>query len=213
MTSHLHSMFRASSGCSSLSELHPRPPVGDQGGRHRDLTTMVKRKKQFPIGKGGFGDIWQCDLIIEERIIAVAVKAIRAENIEGETQYLAAQKKKLHRELKVWDKLQHKNVVELLGVVSGFGVLPSMVSPWFSNGSLSSYLSHHKAMDLSTRQGLLFDVASGLFYLHSQDVVHGDLHGVQLLLGRVMETIDFPNRAMFLLMKTERLASQTLVCQ
>ncbi|KIJ09640.1 hypothetical protein PAXINDRAFT_119873 [Paxillus involutus ATCC 200175] len=51
-----------------------------------------------------------------------------------------------------------------------------MVCPWFSNGSLSSYLSNHEAMDLSGRQGLLFDIASGLRYLHSEGVVHGDLH-------------------------------------
>ncbi|KIJ09638.1 hypothetical protein PAXINDRAFT_172422 [Paxillus involutus ATCC 200175] len=56
-----------------------------------------------------------------------------------------------------------------------------MVSLWFNNGSLSSYLSNHEAMDLSGRQGLLFDIASGLRYLHSRGVVHGDLHGGNVL--------------------------------
>ncbi|KIK91573.1 hypothetical protein PAXRUDRAFT_624615 [Paxillus rubicundulus Ve08.2h10] len=51
-----------------------------------------------------------------------------------------------------------------------------MVTPWFSNGSLYSYLSSDKVMDLSGRQGLLFDIASGLHYLHGKGVVHGDLH-------------------------------------
>ncbi|KIJ19006.1 hypothetical protein PAXINDRAFT_166907 [Paxillus involutus ATCC 200175] len=57
-----------------------------------------------------------------------------------------------------------------------------MVSPWFSNGSLSSYLSKHQTMDPSGRQGLLFDITSGLRYLHSQDVVHGDLHSGNVLI-------------------------------
>ncbi|KIJ08346.1 hypothetical protein PAXINDRAFT_172969 [Paxillus involutus ATCC 200175] len=57
-----------------------------------------------------------------------------------------------------------------------------MVSPWFNNGSLSSYLSKHETMDLSGRQGLLFDITSGLRYLHSQDVVHGDLHSGNVLI-------------------------------
>ncbi|KAF8833127.1 hypothetical protein BDN67DRAFT_986230, partial [Paxillus ammoniavirescens] len=69
---------------------------------------------------------------------------------------------KLRRELKVWDRLQHDNIVQLLGVVSGFRPLSSMVCPWFSNGALSSYLPNHEGMVLSGRQGLLSNIASGL---------------------------------------------------
>ncbi|KAF8844767.1 kinase-like protein [Paxillus ammoniavirescens] len=107
----------------------------------------------------------------------VAVKSVRVQRIDGDTPYPAAQEKKLRRELIVWAKVRHENVVELLGVVFGFGVLPSMVSPWFSNGSLSDYLSNHGAKDLSERQHLLLDIAS----VHSEGVVHGDLHSGNVL--------------------------------
>ncbi|KIJ08350.1 hypothetical protein PAXINDRAFT_88972, partial [Paxillus involutus ATCC 200175] len=40
----------------------------------------------------------------------------------------------------------------------------------------------------------LFDIASGLRYLHSQGVVHGDLHSVRLLLGRVRKIVDLPQQ-------------------
>ncbi|KIJ19012.1 hypothetical protein PAXINDRAFT_166914, partial [Paxillus involutus ATCC 200175] len=36
-------------------------------------------------------------------------------------------------------------------------------------------------MDLSVKQALLLDIASGLRYLHTQDVVHGDLHSNNVL--------------------------------
>ncbi|KAF9231205.1 kinase-like protein, partial [Melanogaster broomeanus] len=85
------------------------------------------------------------------------------------------------RELKVWAGLQHINVVPLLGVVSGFGLLPAMVSPWFKNGSLSSYLARDKEMDISDKEHLLCGIAAGLGYLHSQKVVHGDLHSDNVL--------------------------------
>ena len=51
---------------------------------------------------------------------------------------------KFRRELKVWGRLRHSNVVPLLGMVSGFGPLPSAVSPWFCNGDLSYYLAGHR---------------------------------------------------------------------
>ncbi|KIJ19014.1 hypothetical protein PAXINDRAFT_97096 [Paxillus involutus ATCC 200175] len=190
--SHLHSMFRTSSGtdCSSRYEPHPQPLAEDHGGRYIDLTAVVKRRKEYPIRSGGFGDIWECDLMTGETPRKVAVKAVKSQKVEGDTQHLAAQKKKLRRELKVWAKLQHENIVELLGIVSGFGVLPSMVSPWFSNESLSSYLSNHKTMNFPKRQGLLSDIASGLRYLHSQGIVHGDLHS-----GNVL--VDYNGRACF----------------
>ncbi|KIJ05659.1 hypothetical protein PAXINDRAFT_103686 [Paxillus involutus ATCC 200175] len=192
-TSHLRSMFPASSGArSSHSELQPQV-TEDLGGRYRDLTTLIHRKKDYPSRSGSSGDIWECNLITGKRPQRVAVKALRVQRTDP-PQDLATQEKKLRRELKVWARLQHDNVVELLGVVSGFGVLPSMVCPWFSNGSLFSYLSNHEGMGLSVRQGILSDIASGLRYrefgplrslfqkliiehpVHSQDVVHGNLH-------------------------------------
>ncbi|KIJ09636.1 hypothetical protein PAXINDRAFT_17269 [Paxillus involutus ATCC 200175] len=177
-TSHLHSTLSSSSAtsCSSRSESHPQTLLE---GRYEDLTAVVKRREQYASRSGGFGDIWECDLTIEGIPRKVAVKAVKAQRTG--TQNLAAQEKKLRRELNVWARLQDKNVVELLGVVSGFGVLPSIVCPWFSNGSLYSYLPKHEAMNLSVRQGLLFDIASGLRYLHSRDIVHGDLHGGNVL--------------------------------
>ncbi|KAF8834902.1 kinase-like protein [Paxillus ammoniavirescens] len=175
---------------------------------YKDLTAVIKRREQYASQSGGFGDIWECDLVTEKPSRKVVVKTVRAQRID--TPNMAAQEKKLRHELNVWTTLQHENIVELLGVVSGFGLLPSMVSLWFSNRSLSSYLSNHKAMNLSERQGLLFDIASGLMYFHDWGVIHGDLHGVWLLLGCIRKIVDFPDRAIFLLMKMKGLASQTL---
>ncbi|KAF8840483.1 kinase-like protein [Paxillus ammoniavirescens] len=177
-TSHFHSLLSSSSATSysSRSESHPQTLFEE---RYEDLTAVVKRREQYASRSGGFGDIWECDLTIEKIPRKVAVKAVRARRTDF--QNLADQEKKLRRELKVWAELQDENVVKLLGVVSGFGVLPSIVCPWFSNGSLTSYLPKHEAMDLSGRQGLLLDIASGLCYLHSRDIVHGDLHGGNVL--------------------------------
>ncbi|KAG1865397.1 kinase-like domain-containing protein [Suillus subluteus] len=88
------------------------------------------------------------------------------------------------RELKIWARLMQENIVPLLGVarnlysVSGCDAL---VCPWMENGTLAKYLSGHPTMELRQKLKLLCDVATGLRYLHSQHVVHGDLTNNNIL--------------------------------
>jgi len=110
----------------------------------------------------------------------VAVKVVKTNTIHGHED-LKSHEKKFRREWKIWGRLQHRNVVPLLRVVSGFGPLPSTVSPWFSNGSLSCYLAGHQR-SRSEKHRLLGDIAVGLCYLHSQGVIHGDLHSDNVLI-------------------------------
>ncbi|KAG1805810.1 kinase-like domain-containing protein [Suillus subaureus] len=93
-------------------------------------------------------------------------------------------KKRLRRELKVWSRIRHDNIVPLYGTVSGFGQLIALVCPWYDNGSLSSYLeSHGENLSIINRFQLLSDVSAGLHYLHSCSVVHGDLTGSNVLIS------------------------------
>lgn len=89
----------------------------------------------------------------------------------------------------MWKRLEHPNIVSLLGVtLSPF----QFVSVWMPGGELLEYIDTHPSVD---RLGLVgFDpipldggltlhqvsgVADGLSYLHSYGVVHGDLKGVR----------------------------------
>lgn len=58
---------------------------------------------------------------------------------------------RLRREIMVWMKLKHGNVLPLFGTASGFGQFPAMVCPWLENGALTSYLGR---FDLGIRQVL-----------------------------------------------------------
>lgn len=69
-----------------------------------------------------------------------------------------------------------------------------MISPWMSRGTLMEYLNsadqasiNHKSLVslipfylLATfsEDNQIMDIAAGLDYLHAQQFVHGDLHGV-----------------------------------
>ncbi|KAG2140918.1 kinase-like protein [Suillus bovinus] len=110
------------------------------------------------------------------------VKSVRGQALDEED----AKKKsrRFRRELKVWSRLRHDNIVPLYGTVSGFGRFIALVCPWYDNGSLSSYLeSHGETLSIINRFQLLSDVSAGLQYLHSCSVVHGDLTGSNVLIS------------------------------
>jgi serine/threonine protein kinase len=87
-----------------------------------------------------------------------------------------------------WKRLNHPNVVPLLGIT----IKPDqLVSDWMPGGDLLDHIKNHNP----DRLGLvgvtpivfappdlryqLCDIAEGLCYLHSCNVIHGDLKGVR----------------------------------
>ena len=60
----------------------------------------------------------------------------------------------LRRELGIWRRLNHENIVPFLGIAHGFGMLGAMslVSLWMPNGSLHHFLGKYKdKLDLGHR--------------------------------------------------------------
>ena len=51
----------------------------------------------------------------------------------------------LHRELGIWRRLEHSNVVPFLGIAYGFGICGAMslVSLWMPNDTLYHFLAKH----------------------------------------------------------------------
>ncbi|KAG2108626.1 kinase-like domain-containing protein [Suillus discolor] len=111
--------------------------------------------------------------------VNVAVKEII---LRGNTDMLTIINR-LFREIMLWLRLEHKNIVPLWGVADGFGSLPALVSPWLENGALTGYLRRvHKRLSYNEKFALLKDIAQGLQYLHSQSIIHGDLSGNNVLI-------------------------------
>jgi serine/threonine protein kinase len=63
--------------------------------------------------------------------------------------------KALRRELEMWKRLVHMNILPLLGIARGFSPSISMVSPWCENGSLAAYLQKHEGITLFDRLRLV----------------------------------------------------------
>ncbi|KAJ7092196.1 kinase-like domain-containing protein [Mycena epipterygia] len=166
----------------AAAKLQGSPKRGRIGALERvnHLTTQVTIPRD-PYANGGFASIYKGTLEFFERgsrpeawkrqTVAVKVFLDRKSDFD----------RKLRREVAVWYRLHHPNIVSLLGITYDFGSSLSMVSPWMAKGTLNTYLKSGEPR-LQDFRPLLMDVANGLAYLHSEDVIHGDLHPANILI-------------------------------
>ncbi|CUA75508.1 putative WD repeat-containing protein alr2800 [Nostoc sp, PCC 7120] [Rhizoctonia solani] len=126
------------------------------------------------VSGGGFGDIWKGQL---NKGGKVAIKAWRTNTLE-QRDYKTV--KRAARELFLWSRMNHPNVHRLQGVIMFRGEYLGMVSEWMDNGNLHEYLRKEPSAD---RYQLCDHVASGLEYMHSRNLVHGDLKAANVLVS------------------------------
>jgi serine/threonine protein kinase len=48
------------------------------------------------------------------------------------------------RELGIWKRLQHSNILKFMGTTSDFGPSVALVAPWLANGTLTAFLKQNK---------------------------------------------------------------------
>ncbi|KAJ6588967.1 kinase-like domain-containing protein, partial [Mycena capillaripes] len=88
---------------------------------------------------------------------------------------------RLRREVDVWARLKHRNVLPFIGVCDDLAPWPVLISPFYKFGHVQTYLRKHPS---TNRQNLVRGVASGLQYLHAHDIVHGDLKVQNVLVDK-----------------------------
>ncbi|KAJ7353622.1 hypothetical protein DFH08DRAFT_1077723 [Mycena albidolilacea] len=133
----------------------------------------VTGRDEHPSFGGGFGDIYRA-LYGDQR---VALKRMRY-FIRGSD--LRRIRLKFCREALLWKDLQHAHILPFLGIDRD--TFPSslcMVSPWMEHGTVTNYLKTHGYRNVDK---LLYQVSQGLEYLHSRNIVHGDLRGANILI-------------------------------
>ncbi|EUC54411.1 tyrosine kinase domain protein [Rhizoctonia solani AG-3 Rhs1AP] len=129
----------------------------------------------LPVAGGGFCDVYQGELYNSTKI---AIRSLRIFDSHGEDNQ-TTMLKNAAKEIYHWSKLRHQNVLSLMGLAIYRGQI-SMVSEWMTNGNLSQYLIKHPE---ANRLALSRDMGAGLHHIHSQDMVHGDLKAVNVMIS------------------------------
>ncbi|KAG2349256.1 kinase-like protein [Suillus weaverae] len=148
-----------------------------------DLSKYITKDEEYPIARGGFGEIWKCTYH-NRRPAKVAVKSL---HVYAADQMGTAKEKKIKRitrELRICASLKHANILPVYGYTYGFGPFIAIVCPWAENGDLTTYLAHKgETLTLVRRFQILRDIIAGLQYLHANSVIHGDITGPNVLIN------------------------------
>ncbi|KDQ09609.1 hypothetical protein BOTBODRAFT_116971, partial [Botryobasidium botryosum FD-172 SS1] len=92
----------------------------------------------------------------------------------------------LLHEASIWKKLNHPNILPLLGSPSIDG-LPHLMSPFMANGAADDFVKKYPNVNRVRLVSIfcLVDVAQGLEYMHALDppIIHGDLKANNILVS------------------------------
>ncbi|KAI6001265.1 kinase-like domain-containing protein [Pisolithus albus] len=132
-------------------------------------------KNDSVVVRGGFATVFRGVLHPTGR--SVAIKTARA-GLPGDEETI----NRILREVHLWSKLHHDNILPLLGITTDFDFTMSIVSPWMERGHARRYVQDI-AID---PRPLIEGIARGLCYLHDLEpgtVFHGDLKGANVLMS------------------------------
>ncbi|KAK1421967.1 hypothetical protein QVD17_24772 [Tagetes erecta] len=148
--------------------------------RHFSVTELkavtCEFNDKFVIGTGGFGKVYKgC---MDNATTTVAIKRLDSTSKQGFQEF--------HTELKILSKLQHINLVSLIGYCDDEGEM-ILVYDYMANGTLREHLYNTNKPHLSwkRRLNICIGVAKGLHYLHSGGkcaAIHGDVKSANILL-------------------------------
>ncbi|XP_016440215.1 receptor-like serine/threonine-protein kinase SD1-7 [Nicotiana tabacum] len=132
------------------------------------------------LGEGGFGPVFKGFLV---EFGDVAIKRLCRRSSQGQEEFM--------NELKLIAKLQHKNLVSLLGCCVE-GEEKILIYEYMPNCSLDKFLFDSRlkvTLDWSTRFKIIEGIAQGMLYLHKYSrlkVIHRDLKVSNILLDEEM---------------------------
>lgn len=120
------------------------------------------------IGAGAFGSVYTA--INLDTGSVMAVKEIRVQDVAGTPNLY----KQIQDELRVMEMLHHPNIVEYYGIEVHRDKV-YIFEEYCEGGSLAANLEVGRIADETILQIYTMQMLEGLYYLHSQNIVHRDI--------------------------------------
>ncbi|CAG8528283.1 1730_t:CDS:2 [Ambispora gerdemannii] len=127
------------------------------------------------IGEGSFGKVYsaECDLF-SEKIVIKKIKKCHIKEKEKDKFYAFI------KELKIHSTLDHANIIRLYGISENKNSY-FLVMQFANNGTLREFLKEKHdtyTLDWAKKISLAKQMADGIQYLHSRDIIHRDLQAL-----------------------------------
>lgn len=137
------------------------------------------------IGRGGFAYIHRGTRVKEQDKVAIK----RPFDTTDDTMDLY-----FREEAIVWYQLRHTNILRFIGIDRLYSNLRltkdlALVSPLVENRTISTFVKSHVYKYNAHGEKLLRGIAEALSYLHSNNIVHGDITGNNILVNANMEPL------------------------
>lgn len=127
------------------------------------------------IGEGAFGKVKRGKHTLTGEIVAVKIiSKFKLKDLAGDVT-------KIHREINIFKKLRHKNIIQLYEIFESKLNL-FLVIEYCNKGELFDYIIKRKKLTEFTACKLFQNLIEGVEYLHSVNIAHRDLKPENLLL-------------------------------
>ncbi|KAL5730990.1 non-specific serine/threonine protein kinase [Ranunculus cassubicifolius] len=160
--------------------IYDQEDIGSDASLQFDLDVIRTATDNFSdsnkLGEGGFGIVYKGELLDGQEI---AVKRLSKHSGQGSQEF--------KNEVVLLHKLQHRNLVRLLGFCLG-GEEKLLIYEFVPNGSLDKYIFDSikkSSLDWQRRCNIIGGIARGLVYLHEDSrlrIIHRDLKSANVLL-------------------------------
>ncbi|CAG8471547.1 11994_t:CDS:2 [Ambispora gerdemannii] len=132
------------------------------------------------LSDGSFGKVYlaECNSI-PEKIVLKKIKKCHIKEKEKDILFAFIKELKIHSNLD-----QHANIIQLYGISESENRNSYyLVIQCANDGTLSGFLKEKRdTLDWATKISLAKQMADGIHYLHSRDIIHRDLHSRNILL-------------------------------